>query len=157
MLFGGGTGGRGRCVSSEERRRYVGLPLAQLLPTVVRPAFRKRSPAGAALMAEWASVVGPRVAADTEPRRLSRGVLTIACAGPVAMELQHLSAALIERINTWAGAPLVQSLKFIQEAPQRAAPVRRRPERPARPVEDLPPGPLNDALARLRAAIEQET
>ena len=51
-----------------------------------------------------------RSAEVTVPRRLSHGTLTIGCAGPVAMELQHLSAELIGRINQYLGAQTVQQL-----------------------------------------------
>ena len=59
--------------------------------------------------------MGARLAAVTQPRRLTRGVLTVACAGPVAMELVHLQGALIERINTHAGAGVVTGLRFTQD------------------------------------------
>jgi hypothetical protein len=138
----------------EARRTYVSLPLAQLVPGVTRPAFKKRSPVGAGLMAEWVAIVGPRLAAETEPRKLSRGQLTVACSGPMAMELQHAAGALIERINTHAGTRLVERLRFVQEhiAP-RAAVLPHQGNVAAVPVEDLPPGELNDALAGLLAAI----
>jgi hypothetical protein len=53
-------------------------------------------------MSEWGAIVGPRLAVETAPKRFAGGTLTIACSGAMAMELQHLSAALIERINTHA-------------------------------------------------------
>jgi hypothetical protein len=106
---------RAPAVRDPGARRFVALPLAQLVPGVTRAAFAKRSPAGAALMAEWVAIVGPRLAAVTQPRRLTRGVLTVSCAGPVAMELAHLQAALIERINTHAGAGVVTGLRFTQD------------------------------------------
>ncbi len=93
----------------------MALPLAQLVPGVTRAAFAKRSPAGAGLMADWVAIVGARLAAVTQPRRLTRGVLTVACAGPVAMELVHLQGALIERINTHAGSGVVTGLRFTQD------------------------------------------
>ncbi|MEJ0046643.1 MAG: DUF721 domain-containing protein [Rhodospirillales bacterium] len=112
----------------EARRTYVSLPLAQLVPGVTRPAFKKRSPAGASLMADWVAIVGPTLAARTEPRKLSRAQLTIACSGPVAMELQHAAAALIERINTHAGT-----------RPGRTPALRPGPRRPPRPNATPPP------------------
>jgi hypothetical protein len=141
----------------EPPRRFAALPLAQLLPAITRPAYRKRSPAAAVLLADWAAIVGPRLAMETRPRKLSGGQLTIGCAGPVALELQHLAAALIERINTHAGERLVERLRFVQDLSTRpAAPpptgARPKPE-PPRPVDDIEPGPLNDALARLRREI----
>jgi hypothetical protein len=135
------------------RRRFVALPLAQLVPGLTRAAFKKRSPAGASLMADWASVVGAELASRTEPRKLSRGQLTVACAGPVAMELQHVAAALIERINTHAGEKLVERLRFTQDYVAPVAGVKRRRRVAVETVEELPEGELNVALARLRAAI----
>jgi hypothetical protein len=137
-----------------ERRSYVARGLAELVPGLTRAAYKKRSPAGALLMSDWASIVGPRLAQETEPKRLSGTQLTIACAGPMAMELQHLSTTLIERINTHAGRRLVERLRFVQEPV--AAPVPRLaspPQAPPEPLAELPPGPLNDSLARLRAAL----
>ncbi len=142
--------------ADEVRRAYATRPLSQLLPPVTRAAYKRRSPAAASLMADWANIVGPRLAAETAPRRLSGTQLTIACSGPMAMELAHLAPVLIERINTASGRRIVERLRFVQDftappplpepAPQAAAPT---------PIEDLPAGELNDALARLRAAIRE--
>ena len=139
---------------TEVRRTFSTLPLAQLVPGVTRPAFRKRSPAGAELMADWPNVVGPRLAAATEPRRLSRGQLTIACAGPMAMELQHVAAELIDRINTYAGSKIIDRLRFVQDqiAPPAHALPRQKTVEPE-PVPGLPEGDLNTALAGLLAAM----
>jgi hypothetical protein len=142
---------------STERRTFSTLPLAQLVPGVTRLAFRKRSAAGASLMADWPSVVGPRLALQTEPRRLSRGQLTIACAGPMAMELQHVAGELIERINTYAGATLVERLRFVQDhmaLPPATLPRRRQVK--TEPVAGMPQGELHDALADLLAAIRSK-
>ena len=108
-------------------------------------------------MADWVSIVWPLLAAQTEPRKLSRGQLTIACAGPVAMELQHAAAALIERINTHAGTGLVERLRFVQDyvAPRAPSLPRRGTSEPV-PLSELPPGELNDALAGLLAAIRAQ-
>jgi hypothetical protein len=136
------------------RRSFVSLPLAQLVPPITRTAFRARSPAGADLMTNWAAIVGPRLAEQTLPRKLSRGQLTIACSGPVGMELQHAAAALIERINVQTGTRLVERLRFVQ-APVSARPPSRLMTTPlaAEPLDALPPGPLNEALAALGARL----
>ncbi len=134
----------------------MALPLAQLVPGVTRAAFAKRSPAGAALMADWVAIVGTRLAAVTQPRRLARGVLTVACAGPVAMELAHLQGALIERINTHAGAGVVTGLRFTQDLAAEqvaAAPVARKVA--VEPVEGVE-GELGGALAELLAVIRTQ-
>ena len=139
-----------------ERRAYAARGLAELVPGLTRAAYKKRSPAGALLMSEWASIVGPRLAGETEPRRLSGTQLTIACSGPVAMELQHVSGVVIERINTHAGRRLVERLRFVQDnlTPRPVSVVRLvvAPE----PVEGLEAGELGEALSRLRAAIRSK-
>ncbi len=140
--------------SDETRRAYAVRSLSQLLPPVTRQAYKRRSPATALLMSEWPSIVGPRLAAETAPRRLSGTQLTIACSGPMAMELAHLSGALIERINTASGRRIVERLRFVQDftaSPTPVVPVDNHVA--AEPIEGMPPGELNDALARLRAAI----
>jgi hypothetical protein len=127
-------------------RRFPGAPLSlgSLIPTVTRPAFRKRSPAGAQLLADWPQIVGPALAAVTSPLRLTSGTLTLACAGPVAMELQHLAPELIGRINGQLGRAAVERLRFVQQAPAASGP---RPP-PARPEAPLP-AELRDRLAAL--------
>jgi hypothetical protein len=138
------------------RRSFVTLPLAQLVPAVTRAAFKKRSPAGATLMADWVRIVGPQLALVTEPRRLTRGTLTIACAGPVAMELQHLQDAVLDRINTHAGEKLVERLRFTQDhVARRAAPIPPRRTVAKQKPEGLPDGALSDALAGLLQAIRE--
>ncbi|MCP1203030.1 DUF721 domain-containing protein [Acetobacter oryzoeni] len=131
--------------------------LAALLPAVTAPAFRRRSPTGALLMSQWPDVVGPAHAAVTSPRRLSAGTLTIACAGPVAMELQHLGDTLIARINTWCGEPLVSRLRFVQDpaAGMRPRPQRKKPQKTGVicTLPEMEEGPLRQALETLGTDI----
>jgi hypothetical protein len=140
----------------DDRRTYVTLGLSELLPRLTRAAYKKRSPAGALLMSDWASIVGPRLAEETQPKRLSGTTLTIACGGPMAMELQHLSGTLIERINVHAGRKLVERLRFVQEPISARAHVVPRAVVAPEPIPGLPPGDLNDALAGLRAAMRAQ-
>ncbi len=146
-----------------EDRRFPGapLPLATLIPSVTRPAFRKKSPAGAQLLADWAQIVGPALAAVTSPLRLTSGTLTLACAGPVAMELQHLAPELISRINGQLGRAVVERLRFVQQAPAGARPTAPPPKAPAAPMppavrqrlEGLPEGELRLALENLARGV----
>jgi hypothetical protein len=130
------------------------------MPRLTRPAFRRRAPATAQVLADWSTIVGPAIAAVTTPRRLAAGALTIACAGPIALELQHLANEVIARINTHLGKPVVNSLRFVQTPgpmPQPAPPPR--PPDPAQlaalnaSIESLPEGELRGALAALGRAI----
>jgi hypothetical protein len=143
-----------------DRRFPTGpLPLGALIARLTRPAFRKRSPAGAQLMADWPDIVGPALAAVTQPLRLSAGTLTLACAGPVAMELQHLAPELMGRINAHLGRQAVERLRFVQQAPAGAAPAVPLPKPVVLPASvearlaELPPGELREALAKLARGV----
>ena len=143
-------------------RRFPGapLPLGSLIPAVTRPAFRRRSPAGAQVLADWPQIVGPALAAVTSPLRLTAGTLTLACAGPVAMELQHLGPELIARINGQLGRAAVERLRFVQQPPPgapRSAPPAPGPARIPDRVQDrlaaLPEGDLRRALENLARGV----
>jgi hypothetical protein len=147
-------------MTTEPPRVYGSRPLGALLPRVVRPAFRSGGPATAQIMADWEAIVGPMLAAVSTPRRLAAGTLTIACAGPVAMELQYYATELISRINTNLGNTTVQALRFVQTttvAPPAAAPPRPIPAGVAAAAETavaaLPEGELRTALAALGRVV----
>ena len=101
-------------MNSDERHVYGPRPVGALMPRLTRPAFRRRAPATAQVLADWSAIVGPAIAAVTTPRRLAAGTLTIACAGPIAMELQHLATEVIARINAHLGSQTVAALRFVQ-------------------------------------------
>ncbi len=140
------------------RHPFGPRPVGAVLPAVTRAAFRAAGPTVAQLIADWPSIIGPALAAVTAPRRLAAGTLTLGCAGPVALELQHLSTQVLERINGHLGNPAVQRLRFVQE-PVAAKPSPPRATRaPLTPVqvEGIPDGPLRDALAALGAVVRAE-
>jgi hypothetical protein len=142
---------------SESRYLYGPRPVGAMLPALIRPAFRRRSAATALILADWEAIVGPALAAVTAPRRLSAGCLTIGCNGPMAMELQHLAAPLLDRVNAHLGEIVVTRLRLLQDI----APPPPRPPRPKPPdlagaraaVAHLPEGELRDALERLGRAV----
>ncbi len=145
-------------MAGQPRFVYGPRALGSLVPQVTRQTFRKRNPASAQIVADWEIIVGPKVASMTVPRRLDRGVLTIGCAGPAAMDLHYMGIEVINRINTHLGGQPVHSLKFTQAG----MPRRSKPERPSPPeaileaeaaVADLPDGELKAALAALGRVV----
>ncbi len=142
---------------SAGRHVYGPRAVSALVPALVRPAFRKRNPAAAQVLADWEAIAGPALASEAMPRRLSGGTLSIACSGPKAMELQHQSSLLIERINTYLGRIAVLRLRLVQD-PQPPPPARPSPPPPAlraaeAAVAGLPQGPLRDALEKLGRVV----
>jgi hypothetical protein len=147
-------------MDSDERHVYGPRPVGALLPRLTRPAFRRRAPATAQVLADWTSIVGPAIAAVTTPRRLASGTLTIACAGPIAMELQHLANEVMGRINAHLGSQVVTALRFVQtfgDVPR--PPGVSAPADPAKLAEveasvaELPEGELRAALTALGHAV----
>lgn len=133
--------------------------LGALIPRATRPAFRKRSPDAAQILADWPQVVGPEIARMAEPVRLSAGTLTLACSGPAAMELGMGAPALMQRINSHLGRLAVRKLAFIQRMPR---PVEVRPKRPTpgplpprveKSLESVPGEELRLALERLAKGV----
>ncbi len=142
------------------RRLYGPRSLGALVPRLTRAVFRASGPATAQVMTDWVAIVGPLLASVSAPRRLVTGTLTIACAGPVAMELQHYAGELIERINVHLGSPTVKALRFVQTAvpaPRPAAPPAPVSVAVAAAAESavaaLPEGELRAALAALGRAV----
>jgi len=136
-------------------------PLGALIPRLTRPAFKRKSPAGAQLMADWPTVIGPALAAVTAPQKLSGGTLTLGCAGPVALELSHLAPQIMQRINAHLGRAAVERLRFVQMAPASAAraPVAKAkpqaplPERVTASLDAVADEGLREALARLARGV----
>ena len=145
-MNGGAKDGKG---STYGAPRAVG----GLLPAILKPAFRKRAPATAQLLADWPSIMGPAIAAVSVPRKLSAGSLSIACSGPIAMELQHLAPQILQRINAHFGQNLVLRLKFVADLAASVAIIRRVPPRALAAAEaavaDMPDSRLRAALIGL--------
>ena len=156
-MTGGGTPGKRLPAKTEDAPRHVygPRPVGALVPALTRPAFRKRAPGSAQVMADWAEIVGPELSGTTVPRRLASGTLTLACTGPVALELQHLSEEVLARVNGHMGRIVVRRLRFIQDpTPPPASPPTAPPPAMKRiELPGIPPGPLHDALVALGRRI----
>ena len=139
-----------------DRPTYGPKPIGALLPRVTRAAFRSKGAVSARLMADWPQIVGRELAGMTTPRRIHAGVLTINCSGPMALELQHSSAQVLDRINTHLGNIVVKKLGFVQEPPpaRPASPLPMPPPSDPVIIEGIPDGPLREALAALGALVK---
>ena len=66
------------------------------------------------IRAGWGAIVGTDIAALTKPRGLCSGTLTLACYGPIALEVHHLAEALMARINGHLGRVAITRLRLVQ-------------------------------------------
>jgi hypothetical protein len=148
-------------------------PLADFLGACLSEAYAQQGFASAELVTRWTDIVGPEIAAHAEPikvqwRKAAGGepaepaTLVLRVEGPTAIEIQHLSAVIVERVNRFFGWQAIGRLA-LRQAPLSRRKLRNRhaapdPEITARIAASLPQiadDGLRQALARLGAAIKR--
>lgn len=142
-------------------KRSGGKMIGALVPSLTKPAFKRKSPLFVQLIMEWENIVGTHIAQQSEPCRLRPGVLTIRCSGPMAMEIQYTIPRLLERINMACGLygeNVLQSIKLVQDrtfiSPQST---KKSPSSTLVHVSDMEDGPLREALERLGGQVAIRT
>jgi hypothetical protein len=137
-------------IVNKPRRSQV-RPLADLVGGTLQSAFARQGFAAVDIISHWEDIVGPELASRTEPLRLvwprredpfSTGNLTIRVEGAYALELQHLSPVVIERVNRYFGWACVGRITI------RQGPVARKARKP-----DLPPEPPAKAIAEVEQGL----
>src|SRR5437588_7498793 len=144
--------------------------LADILRKTLNEAFAKQGFASTELVTRWADIVGVEIAAHSEPERIrwprpigaelpEPGTIVLRVEGPSAIEIQHQSAVILERINRFFGWQAVGDLR-LRQAPltRRPVPVPTEPDaekqaRLAATLGDVADERLREALARLGAAV----
>jgi hypothetical protein len=149
-------------------------PLSVLLGQVFSDAFAKQGFASRELITRWAEIAGPNVAAYSEPLKIQwprpvegqpqePATLILRVEGPMALEIQHTSDVIIERVNRFFGwnavgkiamrqAPLARKTASKAVSGPDAATIAREAESLSA-VEDEG---LRAALAKLGASIKQK-
>lgn len=140
----GATGGQPAAEGNPGRRRFATSRVSALLTTLLGPAARAHGFAGSSILADWSTLVGPVLAARCQPlavrfppgarnrtgREAGGGTLVLQASGAAALELQHASAQIIERVNRYFGFPAIRTLRFVAMplAPL-SIPLKRPPRR----------------------------
>src|SRR5882762_6338232 len=119
-------------------------PLSVLLSDVFSDAYAKQGFAARELVTRWSDIAGPEIAAHSEPLKMQwpRPV-----EGPMALEIQHSSDVILQRVNRFFGWSAVGRLAL------RQAPLSRR----NRPAPSRAPDPKSVAkVAETLSAVEDE-
>lgn len=140
-----------------------------LVQRLTSPLAKGRGTSIARLQADWAAIVGADLARRTRPDALIAGrgargsggkLLRLKVAGASALEVQHMSGQLVERVNAYAGHRLIDDLRLVQgtivAAPQRPSLPKPTPEterKVAGQVAGIKDPDLRQVLARLGARI----
>jgi hypothetical protein len=127
-------------------------PLSVLLGGVFADAFAKQGFAARELVTRWADIAGPEIAASTEPLKIQwprpvegqpqePATLVLRVEGPMALEIQHTSDVILQRVNRFLGWNAVGRLAL------RQAPLSRRG------AGKPPPKPDAAAVAKVEATL----
>ena len=131
----------------DQGRRGGVRSLGALIPAITRKAVGKRGFATASIITDWERIVGPDLAASSQPDRVSfpknrrdGGTVYIRAEGPLATELAHLESLVVERINTHFGYRAVERIKLLQvPSRHRTGGMRRMKTEKAKPESPLDP------------------
>jgi hypothetical protein len=148
-------------------------PLSVLLSDVFSEAYAKQGFAARELVTRWGEIAGSEFAVHCEPLKIQwprpvegqpqePATLVLRVEGPMALEIQHASDIILQRVNRFFGWSAVGRLAL------RQAPLSRR-DRPAGPrgpdpksvakvaetLSSIEDEELRAALARLGASIKR--
>jgi hypothetical protein len=147
-------------------------PLSVLLGDVFPDAYAKQGFASRELVTRWAEIAGAEIAAHSEPMKMQwprpvegqpqePATLVLRVEGPMALEIQHSSDVILQRVNRYFGWSAVGRLALRQAPLSRRS--RPRPRAPdpksvaevAGTLTAIEDEELRNALARLGASIKR--
>jgi hypothetical protein len=155
------------------KRPSTPKPLSALVGRCLADSFKRQGFASSELVTHWEEIVGAEIAACAEairmvwtrasdPEESPPATLVLRVEGPAAIEIQHQSAVIVERVNRYFGWQALAGIAL------RQAPLVRRRSRKPRPVidqrlaqalsaemTDIADEGLRTALGRLGAAIKR--
>ena len=148
-------------------------PLSVLLSDVFSDAYAKQGFAARELVTRWAEIAGPEISDHSEPLKIQwprpvegqppePATLVLRVEGPMALEIQHSSDVILQRVNRFFGWSAVGRLA-LRQAPlsrrDRPPPPRARDPRAVAEVAEtlsaVEDEELRAALARLGASIKR--
>jgi hypothetical protein len=147
--------------------------LAELTAEFMADAFKKQGFASTELVTRWKDIAGAEIAAYAEPMKLQwprtpegehpePATLVLRAEGPAALEIQHQTNVILERVNRFFGWQAVGRIAL------RQAPLSKPKPRPTPPkidpaetakvaatLSEITDDELRMALARLGAAVKK--
>lgn len=110
------------------RRLNAPKALGHTLGRLTRPMLKKRGAALADILSRWTEIAGPLLSVETQPERLiyaagagHGATLEIAVSPAFALELQHLSPLIVEKVNGYFGYQAIAGLRLKQMPVRRAS------------------------------------
>jgi hypothetical protein len=153
-------------------------PLSELVGATLRDSLKAQGFASTEIITRWADIVGAEIAAHSEPMKINwprakaaddlgeetpePATLVLRVEGPAALEIQHLSGVILERVNRFFGWQAIGRIALRQAPLRRRAPPAPSPDDPeaaagiAASLPAIADEGLRQALARLGAAIKRK-
>ena len=149
-------------------------PLSDLLAPTLSGVLKAQGFASAEILSRWGQIVGAEIAASSEPLKINwprardeetpePATLVLRVEGPAALEIQHMSGVIMERVNRFFGWQAIGRIALRQAPLRRPAAKKRRalpdPAAAAQIAEALPDikdEDLRQAIGRLGAAIKRK-
>lgn len=153
--------------------RSSAKPLSVMLSDVFSDAYAKQGFAARELVTRWAEIIGPDLSTHCEPLKMQwprpvegqpteAATLVLRVEGPMALEIQHASDVILQRVNRFFGWSAVGRLALRQgplsrrDRPRPApAPDPQEVEQIAKTLTSVEDDALRAALARLGATIKR--
>ena len=158
--------GEGNGNQPEQRRGGKARSLGQLLPGLTKPILGKQGAALADILLEWPLIAGEALAGICRPDRLvfprgrrNGGTLHLRVVSAAALELQHESPRLIERVNRYFGYAAVDRLRLVHAplGPESTRPRKTRAGRATRAVSPAERAELRRRVAGVEDPELRET
>tara|TARA_B100000902_G_C27163084_1_gene839794 strand:- start:482 stop:988 length:507 start_codon:yes stop_codon:yes gene_type:complete len=161
-------------LNGNKKRGSAPKPLASHVVKLTKPIFGERGFADASIISDWPEIAGEYLANHCVPEKINyptshkkRGTLHLRIDnGGLAIQLQHLEALVIERINAYFGFGAVESIRITQGPLPKIPKNTFFPPRPLSEKEeqnlldclsDVADDDLHKALERLGRAILSKT
>lgn len=145
--------------------------LSDLVPGLTKDILGKKGVLFGKMIAEWAAIAGPEIAAQTLPLDLkyakkpgakapdnksgrkapdqkSQATLHLAVQSAFALEISYQKSLLIERLNMFFGYPAIKDIKFVQQ--DNIMNNKKSVKRPARPLTVQEERKLDEMVANIQ-------
>lgn len=119
-------------MNTENKRTFSLFPktLEACIEPLTRPILKTQGLAGSRVVSQWLSIVGPQLAAHTQPEKLTfpkgqktGGTLVISCENGFATELQHMQPQILERLSGYFGYTAISRIVISHSWVERPEPV----------------------------------
>lgn len=167
--------GRMQADGPKRSKRHVNGParLDRFVEPLLDPIVSKAGFGSAAILAQWRDIVGGELGLRTRPEKIvwprqgeeqpKPATLVVRAEGGDALEIQHMTREIVDRINAFFGWPAVGKVKVRQAPVARAsAPAENPPQEPDRPappadLSGIDDPELREALERLGRRVKSDT